>query len=85
MSLICERMAVLACDHMARLTLVCASDMWRSHPRPRDSASAASVARAVNVAALGAGDLFTGDVHGGERAFEPLWRALALEVRCACA
>ncbi|KAL6752175.1 hypothetical protein V8C86DRAFT_619745 [Haematococcus lacustris] len=36
--------------------------------------------RLVNVTALGAAQLFLGDVHGGAYAFEPLWRCLCYEV-----
>jgi hypothetical protein len=38
-------------------------------------------ARLAHVTALGAAQLFLGDVHGGAKAFEHLWRCLCYEVR----
>jgi hypothetical protein len=37
-------------------------------------------ARLAHVTALGAAQLFLGDVHGGAKAFEHLWRCLCYEV-----
>lgn len=56
------------------------SSHWRRVPWGRGGAAARG-ARLAHVTALGAAQLFMGDLHAGTSAFAPLWRCLCYEVR----